>query len=319
MPVRTFDMQDAEEMVALKRRIAATTGALVHPPGFYTHYPGFAGGANIRCVDDEEGRLIGFGTASVYPLPEEPDLPRQVWLDLRADPERTAPDEVRDALLEALFARLREVAEEDPGRAVCPYAGGFSEETESLAYYRSRGFVHEWRMFWMHRDLAQPLAEAPLAAGVEVRHSRLESEAERESYLRLHNACFPTVPMDTARLVDMLHWPLWENGMALLAWAGEELVGSAMAYWEQAEGQPRGEISGTVDNVFVAPAWRRRGLATHLVTKALRLLQNGGLRSAGIQVRADNVGAAAVYRSVGYETQREVIILDYREMIRGGG
>ncbi len=313
--VRAYREGDAEAIVALKRPIAEKTAALLHEPGFYIYHPAFAGGANIRCAEDEAGLLIGFATAFAYPTPERPDLPRQVWVDVRASVEAPAPDSVRDALLAAILARLREVAQED-AHTLSPYAGGFAEETESLAYYRSRGFTGGWRMHQMRRDLTQPLAETPLAAGVEVRHSRLETEAERDIYLRLHNECFPDFPESRPGLLAILEAPYWRTGTALLACAGDELVGSVLAYWLEGEDQPRRDCIGTVENVFVSPAWRRRGLATHLVTEALRHLRAQGLETAGIEVRTDNTPAAATYRSVGYQPIREIVILTHKDLIR---
>jgi ribosomal protein S18 acetylase RimI-like enzyme len=312
--VRGYRDGDAEGMVGLKRPISEKTGALLHEPGFYVYHPAFAGGANIRCAEDEQGRLAGFATAFAYPTPERPDLPRQVWVDIRASLEAPAPDEVRDALLAAILARLGEVARED-GHTLSPYAGGFAEETESLAYYRSRGFSDGWCMHQLRRDLARPLSEAPLPAGVEARHSRLETETEREAYLRLHNECFPDFPESEAGLMAILEAPYWKTGTALLACAGDELVGSVLAYWLEEADQPGGDRVGTVENVFVSPAWRRRGLARHMVTEALRYLRDHEFTTAGIEVRTDNVAAYATYRSVGYERVREVVILTYKDLI----
>jgi ribosomal protein S18 acetylase RimI-like enzyme len=313
--VRGYREGDAEGMVGLKRPIAEKTGALLHEPGFYVYHPAFAGGANIRCAEDEKGRLVGFATAFAYPTPERPELPRQVWVDVRASLEAPEPDAVRDALLAAILARLREVAQEDGGHALSPYAGGFAEETESIAYYRSRGFAEGWCMHQLRRDLTQPLTEAPLPAGVEVRHSRLETEAEREAYLRLHNECFPDFPESEAGLMAILEAPYWKTGTALLARAGDELVGSVLAYWLEEADQPRGDGVGTVENVFVSPSWRRRGLARHMVTEALRYLRDHEFTTAGIEVRTDNVAAYATYRSVGYERVREVVILTYKDVL----
>lgn len=54
-------------------------------------------------------------------------------------------------------------------------------------------------------------------------------------------------------------------------------------------------------NVAVRPAHRRRGLAGHLVRRALRDGRASGATRALLEVRAGNHAAGALYRSLGFE------------------
>lgn len=55
-----------------------------------------------------------------------------------------------------------------------------------------------------------------------------------------------------------------------------------------------------IDNVVVAEDYRRYGLASRLLTVALRLAQQGGATSAILEVRAQNSAARALYQKHGF-------------------
>lgn len=52
--------------------------------------------------------------------------------------------------------------------------------------------------------------------------------------------------------------------------------------------------------LIVHPSARGRGLAKHLMVRALRNLTMAGYESAGLRVEADNTPALALYRSLGF-------------------
>ncbi|WP_239112932.1 N-acetyltransferase [Halomicronema sp. CCY15110] len=90
-------------------------------------------------------------------------------------------------------------------------------------------------------------------------------------------------------------------------------------WWVQTEAQPsqtvgflwlghaidqqQGDRHGYVLAVYVAPEHRRQGIATALLNHAQDWAQTRGDRQIALQVFADNEGAIALYRQLGYQTQ----------------
>lgn len=75
----------------------------------------------------------------------------------------------------------------------------------------------------------------------------------------------------------------------------------------RADGEPVGfviasemKVLGWINQIGVAPAWRRRGLAAALMLRALRGLQSEGLLEAGLHVHENNPGAARLYEKLGF-------------------
>ena len=56
-----------------------------------------------------------------------------------------------------------------------------------------------------------------------------------------------------------------------------------------------------INNLAVAPRWRRRGVAMALLTASLDRARARGARHAFLEVRASNVAAQALYRRAGFQ------------------
>lgn len=66
--------------------------------------------------------------------------------------------------------------------------------------------------------------------------------------------------------------------------------------------QQQGDRHSYVLALYVAPEYRRRGIATALLQHAQDWAAARGERQIGLQVFADNPGAIALYRKLGYQT-----------------
>ncbi|MEM9818590.1 MAG: GNAT family N-acetyltransferase [Cyanobacteria bacterium P01_D01_bin.6] len=66
--------------------------------------------------------------------------------------------------------------------------------------------------------------------------------------------------------------------------------------------QQQGDRHSYILALYVAPDHRRRGIATALLQQAQNWAQARGDRQIGLQVFADNPGAIALYRKLGYQT-----------------
>ncbi|HSM25556.1 MAG TPA: GNAT family N-acetyltransferase, partial [Anaerolineaceae bacterium] len=62
---------------------------------------------------------------------------------------------------------------------------------------------------------------------------------------------------------------------------------------------------GYTEYIFVCPPWRRRGIATALITTALQYLKDHGIDFAQLQVKTENRDALRLYEKIGYVISQE--------------
>ncbi len=306
LTLRPFKPEDASKMVELQRRcLERSPDTSLLPEGFY-YSPGFAGGDNILCAVDSIGELVGH--VMVYPSHIHPQLGvSMLWMDLRVDPDYARADQLRDRLLERIQVRAREI-QAGLDRPAMLYATYLAEGVDGLAYLRSRGFELVERIYQMQRDLSKPVPDYPQPEGVEIRDWRMETEEEQRLYLAAYDASFENESKPLERLQHFMGWSAWSPGTTFTAFVDHQVVGSVMVYYEPDPAQNREQI-GYTEYIFVRPEWRRRGLARHLVTKALRCLKGRGLAYARLEVAGRNEGAIGLYESLGYGRLREEISL----------
>ena len=97
---------------------------------------------------------------------------------------------------------------------------------------------------------------------------------------------------------------------SLLARANDEVAGFVIGMTDDYAEMKLGHVL-TID---VIPKYRRKGIATKLLQKIERELQNSGVKTSYLEVRKDNVAARKLYQKLGY---REIEVLkDYYS--RGG-
>ncbi len=156
----------------------------------------------------------------------------------------------------------------------------------------------------MQRSTGDPIPAAPLPAGLKVRASKLASEADQLAYLRAYKTCFPDMPKTLETLRFALQSPLWTDGLAVTAvTVRQDLAGSVLIYVDP------DKAFGLIDDVFVLPAWRGRGVAKGLIGQGLASLRAQGVAEALLEVRAGNAPAVAVYQAMGYRIVNEEVLL----------
>jgi mycothiol synthase len=211
------------------------------------------------------------------------------------------------ALLAWTERRAADVARVDgrpPNRALTAWPD--EDQTGAVALYEGAGYRIVRYGFMMVRDLAEPIAELPLPAGLEVRPVRPEQhraiwDADEEAF-RDHwspaerndgdyRAWFAMPELDTT---------LWQ-----VAWDGDQVAGSVMTCVFPAENAELGINRGWLEHISVRRPWRRRGLASALIARSLRILADRGLEQAALGVDAENpTGALSVYEAMGFRRHR---------------
>ena len=89
---------------------------------------------------------------------------------------------------------------------------------------------------------------------------------------------------------------LWQGGTTITAFVDDKIIGSVMAL-----------SNGLIDYVFVLPEYRRKGLASALVSKALEYLKKQNHSQAWLEVYSHNLAAVSLYQNFGFEIfQKEI-------------
>ena len=207
------------------------------------------------------------------------------------------------ALLHWNQARAREAAAEWTGPE--PHAfNSWVGETQpgAIALLESEGYERVRYGFMMVRPLAEPIPDAPLPDGLQVRpvveadHRRIW-DADTEAFRDHWEAAVRTEE-------DFVGWfstPSIDTSMWRVAWDGDEIAGSVMSFTFPEEIAKLGVKRGWLEHISVRRPWRRRGLAAALIADSLRELRARGLDEAALGVDAENpTGALRLYESLGF-------------------
>ena len=211
------------------------------------------------------------------------------------------------ALLHWTERRAAEVARVD-GRPAERSLLGWPDESQvgATALYASEGYRIVRYGFLMVRDLADPIPDPALPAGLEIRpvveadHRRIW-EADAEAFLD------HWLPVERTE-GDFLAWfgePDLDTSLWRVAWDGAEVAGSVMTFIWANENEILGQRRGWLEHITTRRAWRRRGLASALIADALRGLRAAGMTEAALGVDAENPsGALRLYEALGFRPIR---------------
>jgi mycothiol synthase len=181
--------------------------------------------------------------------------------------------------------------------------GGVDRDHEAAnAFARAMGYAPIRYGYLMQRDLSEPIPDAPLPTGIEVRpvveadHRQIWA-ADAEAFLdHWENAV--REESDFRRFFEnpMLDTSLWQ-----VAWAGGEVAGSVINFIYPEENRDLGIDVGWLQHVSTRRAYRGRGVAGALIVRSLRALRERGMAVARLGVDGENpTGALALYQRFGF-------------------
>jgi mycothiol synthase len=249
-------------------------------------------------VAELDGRLVGAIRHTVRVRAEVAQHNLEGWV--RPDHRRRG---IGRALLHLNESRAREAATEwtrpEP-HVLGSWAG--EKQAGAIALLESEGYGRVRYGFMMVRSLADPIPDAPLPDGLEVRpvveadHRRIW-DADTEAFRDHWEAAERTEE-------DFIGWystPEIDTSMWRIAWDGDEVAGSVMNFVFPEENEKLGVQRGWLAHISTRRPWRRRGLAGALITDSLRELRARGLLEAALGVDAENPsGALRLYESFGF-------------------
>ena len=282
----------------------------VVPPAESYLAPWTEGGKNVICALDETGNVCGFAPMT---LADVPDKPYTFWTAIRVDPKITPSGELRDALLDRIKQRTLEVVQTLPSRkSRIAFQYHFSE-SDNIDHVISKGGTRSESAFLMKQDLSQEMLAPPLPKGIEILHSYMTGEVEQSAYLAVRNKAFvegrPHELANSAVSINdwqiLLHHVYRPNGVFILAYHDQQIIGGVTVYWNENRNSESGEKTGITDDVFVVDEWRRKGIGSYLIWEGLIYFKVQGLEVAQIEVNSANKRALHLYEQQGYSLMDE--------------
>ncbi len=185
------------------------------------------------------------------------------------------------------------------------YFQSFVADTEvgADALLRSEGYQIVRNFYEMVRPDLDNIPDLPLPDGLEVRPAtpdqyRAIGAALNEAF-RDHWGHSETTEEEHERWLNSPHFQphLWQ-----VAWAGDEVAGMVLPYIDADENAHFKRLRGWPDPIGVRRPWRRRGLASALIARSLRVLKEHGMTEAALGVDTENLsGALRVYERLGFQ------------------
>jgi mycothiol synthase len=162
----------------------------------------------------------------------------------------------------------------------------------------------------MRRNLADPIPPVQLPEGLTLATYRPELSAVLHA---LHNEAF--VDHWEYEPVSAEEWQLFFVGrptrrpeLSFIALAGDEIAGMSLNRVSPEENARQGFSEGWIGAVGVRRAYRRRGIASALITAALHAFRAAGLEYAGLGVDAENLsGALRIYERLGFRVVQRTL------------
>jgi ribosomal protein S18 acetylase RimI-like enzyme len=162
---------------------------------------------------------------------------------------------------------------------------------------------HSWSQVLMKHSMRIP-TEKTLPAGFHIRP--LKGAGEAEAYVQLHRSVFESKNMTVEWRKRTLQRPEYIPDLDLVAVAPNDQLAAFCICWLAQD--IRGNISGQIEPLGVAAAYRRLGLGQAVLSEGLRRLQSKG--ATHIYVQTDNYRDAAfkLYESSGFHGLQDILM-----------
>ncbi|MNB80489.1 ribosomal-protein-alanine N-acetyltransferase [compost metagenome] len=208
---------------------------------------------------------------------------------------------VKDALLNALIARTREIKAQHPEKRIVLNQYIDPDNLAEQSYYLKRGFTIYESIVILKYDLSRPVPAYPLPEEVQIRPFLLNNDEAREKYTLAEQDSFDGVAWSLNHLAWMQGTPEIVN---FCAFSGDQFLGNTST-WRISDSH------SVTENVFVIPQWRSRGIARNLLCTALAYLKEQGKSVATLGTYGTNKKAIRLYTQLGYELDGFRLTLGY--------
>ena len=168
------------------------------------------------------------------------------------------------------------------------YARCLPSETQKLELLLGLGFVNDDALMRMRRRVVGGLPIARLPAGLALVEDTLEDETERAFFLEREEKLF--LRENAEERLDKLQKM---NGFRRLLAVGRGGLAGELLLYETGS-------TGVIAQVYTAPDWRRKQVATFLLERARQLFYQDRLQESIADVRQRMSGAMALFACAGY-------------------
>lgn len=221
----------------------------------------------------------------------------RVTLRIKLNPQFSYPCTLKENLLKVLIDRAKVIREEYPHKKIRCFNWLFSDDNEEMDFFLSQGFAAHRNCLVMKYDLTQNIPDVPKPEGIIVINRNLDTEEELKQYHEAESIAFSGIVWS----MNLLRWyrgaPEWTN---FSAFCENQLVGNTMTWMITEE-------RSAIENIFILPEWRKRGVAKYMITEALKCLKSQGKSIATLSVHGDNKKAISLYMSMVNKFRRESI------------
>ena len=207
-------------------------------------------------------------------------------------------------LLRYVQARMRLAAKENPGEGD-EYLDSWASETEKDArnLLVKDGYEPIRFEFEMVRPDLEDIPDLPIPEGLEVRpvnedQIRKVLEASKEAF-RDH---WGYSEEDEPTYEQVMDNPNTDVTLWKVAWDGDEVAVMVLSYIKWDENEEYNRLRGYTENIAVRRPWRKRGLASHLISESQKLMKEKGMEEVALGVDTENEsGALRLYEKMGYQ------------------
>lgn len=249
----------------------------------------------------EADLLLGVGFFILPTLGDPRGLRKaELSLSIRQDAAPLAADEARSRLLDAVLVRYRAVRADHPETNMILRICTESGDLAGMAFHLSKGASLENIIPVLAYDLYQPAVHHALPEGVRIEPLTMD-DAGVAAYISadLEASDVPDSEMDFRFRAGN------PSFRCHVARHGDEVVGS-VSIWDM------GEERGATENIFVAPAFRRKNVARALIETAFDALRERGRSVATLSVMGTNLPALKLYLGMGYKLSFNLVEMVYR-------
>lgn len=207
--------------------------------------------------------------------------------------------------------RMRQIAAAHTGpetKVFSMWANGTAEGW--VALLESQRYTATRYFFEMTRDINEPLADAPLPAGLQVRPV---TEADYRAVYEAHSEAFRDHwGFNEQSFEEFMRWseePDFNPNLWKVAWDGDQIAGQVLNFVNSAENIEYQRKRGYTEAISVRRPWRKRGLARSLVIQSIAMFKEMGMTETALGVDAENPsGALSLYQGLGYKEVRRNMI-----------
>jgi mycothiol synthase len=258
------------------------------------------------------GEMLALGWAQV-PKTGRTEQRAFVWLLVHPSVRGRLEDDLVPWIESAGIDRLRSIGGDLPGSLyrydIYEWMTDQQDLFERHGYERARYFTENLR------DLSLPIEDIPLADGCIARPWSEDTVADS---LEVHNAAFEDHWGSQPFALD--YWQSFHSGesflpqMSWIVYDHETPVAYMSCSKYPHDWEDRGRTEAWIEGIGTVRIHRRRGIASALITIALRAFREDGMEYACLGVDSENpTGANRIYERLGFVPEKRMIA--YRKSI----